>query len=221
MTEDRLYKKLREELGDTFDPVKPLGKASKRALWIFPTALVCLAVTLAVFHLRHDHASFHFLELWGFVAIQILAGYWILGTSLKTGIPGAIRNIFILTCISVLGLAIFLYASWTALQNSPNELPSGLEWATGTACLAVIGVYGLMFLLIGFSLARSGLPVRPVTVGFMLGLSSGLAAEAVWRLHCPYSSPDHILIFHGGAILLLALAGMFFGYLMNRRKYRR
>jgi hypothetical protein len=217
VTDDRLYQKLRKELGDDFHPVKPLGNAWKRALWIFPAAVFCLAATLAVFHLRPDHAGFHFLELWGIVAMQILVSYKILEYSLNTGIPGTIRNRFVLAGISVWSLALFIIASLIALETSPKQPAPGQEWTMGTSCLAVIGIYGFVFLLIGLSLVRSGLPIRPVTIGFMLGLSSGLSAEAVWRLHCPYSSLDHILIFHGGGIVLLTAAGFVFGLLWKRR----
>ena len=92
MTDDLLYQKLSKELEEDFRPVKPLANAWKRALWILPAALLCLAATLLVFHLRPDHASFHFLELWGVVAFQILVSYKMLQYALDTGIPGSIRN---------------------------------------------------------------------------------------------------------------------------------
>jgi len=72
-------------------------------------------------------------------------------------------------------------------------------------------------LLFGFVLVRAGLPFRARTTGLLLGLGNGLAVEAVWRLHCPFSSWGHILLFHGGAVVVLMAAGMAIGRLWERK----
>ena len=220
MTEDQLYKKLRDKLSDEFTPVKPLERAWKRALWFFPISLVFIAATLAVFHLRSDSVNFHPMALFGLIFLQILACYLAIIASLETSIPGSFKSPIFLITAGLTGPVVFGIASWIAFRVSPNQPLSGQEWKVGFACLSVIGIFGLLALLIGYWLARSGLPFRAKSVGVILGIGSGFTAEAAWRLHCPYTSWDHILIFHGGAVLLLLLTGLAMGYLWGKKDLR-
>jgi hypothetical protein len=219
--EDQLYKQLRERLRGDFTPLKPLEKPWKRALWIFPISLVFMVVTLAVFHLRSDYANFHPLVLFGFIFLQILACYLAFTVSLETSIPGSVKSPLLLTGIGLLGPAVFGIASWAASHVSPSPPLSDQGWKTGMACLTIIGLYGLLALMFGFFLVRSGLPFRAEAIGLLTGLGGGLTAEAAWRLHCPNTSWDHILIFHGGSVLFLLLAGLIIGFLWKRKVHRR
>ncbi|MEJ2108372.1 MAG: NrsF family protein [Acidobacteriota bacterium] len=217
MTEDRLYKQIRDTLKNDFVPVKPLKEAWKRAFWIFPLTLFCIVFTLEVFHLRPDYLNFHLMELWGFILLQVLACYFILSESLKTGIPGSFVSPFRLTVLGVIGPVVFLIASMLNYEINPSHPAAGQEWAMGMACISIVGGLGFLALLAGVLLSRSGLPFRAGTVGLLLGLSGGLTAEASWRLHCPFTSWDHVLVFHGGAIIILAAAGLAVGSYWKRR----
>lgn len=220
MTEDRLYKQLREKLSNDFTPVKPLEKAWKRALWIFPISLLFMVLTLAVFHLRSDYMNFHPLMLFGFIFLQIMACYLAITVSLETCIPGSVKSPLVLAAAGLMCPAVFLIASWIAFHASPNRPLPDQGWTVGTACLSVIGLFGLLAMLFGFFLVRAGLPFRAKAIGLLIGLGSGLIAEAAWRLHCPFTSWDHVLIFHGGSVLFLLLAGFAAGHFW-KRKYRR
>jgi len=220
VSEDCLFEELKEKLKDDFVPVKPLKEAWERALWILPVSLVFAAVTLVIFHLRPDYLNFHPLELYGFILLQILACYLALTVSLKTGIPGSFRSPVYLILTGLAGPLIFLVSSWINYDVSPNSPEAGHQLSTGAACLTIIGAFGLLALAAGFLLARSGLPFRSKSVGLLLGLAGGLAAEASWRLHCPFTGWDHILIFHGGALLILAAIGLAIGHFTRRRAGR-
>ena len=44
---------------------------------------------------------------------------------------------------------------------------------------------------------------------------AGFAADASWRLICPYSDPGHVLLGHTAGILVLGLTGFLLGYLWS------
>jgi hypothetical protein len=91
---------------------------------------------------------------------------------------------------------------------SPARVEDANFWRTGSACLSAIFGLGLLPLISGMAFARKGLPLRARTTGLLLGLSSGLAVESLWRLHCPFSAWGHVVSFHGGAIVLSVLLGI-------------
>ncbi len=220
VTEDRLYKQIRETLKDDFAPVKPLRAAWKRALWIFPLTLLFAAAVLFLFRIRPDNNHFHFTELYGLILLQVFACYLLLTVLLSDRIPGSLKHPLYLASFGISGIAIFLIASFLSYRISPVHPDTGQEGAMGMACISIIGAIGLLALLFGFLLARPGLPFRARSAGMLLGAGGGLAAEAVWRLHCPYTSWDHILIFHGGAVLILALLGWVLGHIQKLKASR-
>jgi len=218
VSEDRLLENLKQSLAGDFVPLKPLRESWKRALWIFPIALLLTGVTWTVFHLRPDYANFGAIEFWPFYVLQVLAGYWTLFVSLEMGIPGCLKPPVVLAGIGLTGPVIHLIASWSAFRISPSWAAPGREWVTGAACISAIGIFGGLVLLFGFFLARAGLPIHAGTAGLLLGLGSGLAAEAAWRVHCPITSLNHVLPFHTGAILALIAAGLIIGFRWQRSK---
>jgi len=217
VTEDRLYRQIREKIEDDFVPVRPLKEPWKRALWIFPLALLLAVAFLAVFDLRPDAANFPPLELYGLILLQVAVCYALLKAILRTGIPGSFLSLSHLVFLSAAALAVFIAASLLHHSASPNHPGAGQELSMGMACISIVGLLGAAALIGGFFLARYGLPLRAGIAGLLLGLGSGLAVEAVWRLHCPFTSWGHVLIFHGGAVFILAVAGFIFG---NRSKGR-
>jgi hypothetical protein len=140
--------------------------------------------------------------------------------SLQTCIPGSIRNPAFQGGVGLTGLAVHWATSWFIFRLSPNWPGPDQEWHLGIACLLGIGMLGILALLFGFFLVRAGLPIRARSAGLLLGLGGGLAAEAAWRLHCPFSSWNHILVFHSGSIVIIVGVGMLLGWLWKRSVLR-
>ena len=86
------------------------------------------------------------------------------------------------------------------------------------ACTGAISVLGAPLLMAGFVLAARGYLTRPVFAGVLLAVAAVVAAESVWRLHCPYTSPVHLVLAHWLPYIVLAPAG---GYLLARWARRR
>ena len=64
-------------------------------------------------------------------------------------------------------------------------------------------------------------PNRPALTGAICGLGVGIMADAGVRLFCWVTEPAHVLIAHGGAIVLLMALGAACATLVERVRARR
>ena len=53
--------------------------------------------------------------------------------------------------------------------------------------------------------------VRPRWAGLLGGAGAGVLTDGVWHLICPYADLLHVLVWHGGAVLALAVSGWIVG----------
>ena len=98
----------------------------------------------------------------------------------------------------------------------PNPLVSH-----GPACLALEGLIGLTALAVAAALILRSTPLRASFAGLLAGAGTGLMAEGVHHLDCPVTHLAHVLVWHGGAIVLLALLGAGFGLALESLERRR
>jgi hypothetical protein len=217
---DLAFEKLRETLAEDFQPVKPLAEGWKRALWLVPLIFAFMEITLAIFHLRPDAERFPPAILFGLPLLQLCICYLLFSLSLESGIPGSLLSPAAAGALAILALGLFLLNSWITLRMDPASSSALEEPPAAYACISAIGLYGLAALALGFLLVRAGLPLRAGTAGWMLGLGSGLAAETTWHLHCPITGWNHILLSHGGAIVVLMGLGTALGLIWGKRFQR-
>ena len=204
--EDRLLARLRDEIGEDLQPVRPVAPFWR---WISPVAglwLLLAVAVLAAFGLRGDHQELGDLGTWFFPAVQILA---VLGVALylyQSSMPGSLPPQSALPGVvagSLLTHLILVAATQHLHLNSP---PDFLRAAL--VCFGFVLLLGAP-LLAGFIwLVHSGLFARPAQIGLLAGVSGGLAAEAAWRLHCPYTNWQHILFSHTLGALVIAAVGL-------------
>jgi hypothetical protein len=200
-----------EDLSSDFKPVRPLAHPRLRALWITPVWLLIVAIVLVVLGLRPDYTRLGPEATWGLSFIQLLACLLVFYAMLRSTIPGDSMPLWILASIGLSGMVIHAGVSWISDQWSPNLAEPGHEWRAGLACLSAIIIFALLPFAFGIVWIRAGLPIQARATGILLGLGSGLAAEAAWRLHCPISSWDHVLVSHSGAVLVAMACGLMFG----------
>jgi hypothetical protein len=202
--------RLRRAIGDHIEPVSPLRSPWKRLLAVLPVVLAAMAMPFAYNQLR-DTGELGMMLAWVPVAIQVLLAFALLIFALREGIPGWRASstkifAFVLTAYAlqiVVNLLIFIRA----------PMPSGGTVTMWMACFRAESLIGLPALvLIAWLVARS-LPQRPLVTGFLTGTGAGFAAEASWRMLCPYSDAAHVLMGHAGGILVLGLTGFLLGYL--------
>lgn len=220
MSNDETFHRLRSEIARDLRPVKRLSSGWLRALFVLPYALLALAVLLLALGLRSDSQNLGPGVLWGLGLLQLMAAYMIFHVALQQAVPGDAVSPKVWLASPVLVLVVqAVVAMWT-YRNSPLKVPSEQMLAYGMACFSLTSLLGFLPLVIGLWLLSRGLPLRPRVAGLLTGLGGGLLAEAVYRMHCPFSHLSHVLPWHGGAVLMLGLVGFASGVLWETRRLR-
>ncbi len=204
--------RLRLAIGDRLESVTPLQPPWRRLLVVLPVILAAMAMPFAYNQLR-DTGELGMMLAWVPVAIQVLLALALLIFALREGIPGwhvSSTKIFAFVLIAyVLQIAVNLLIFVRAPMSSGGTVTM---WMGCFRAESLIGLPALV--LIAWLVART-LPQRPLVAGFLTGTGAGFAAEASWRMLCPYSDAAHVLMGHTGGILVLGLTGFLLGYLWS------
>ncbi len=213
---DRLLERLREEISDELRPVRPLGPFRRRILPLAGLWFLVAVAVLSVFGLRVDHQQLGVLGTWVFPAIQLLAVLGVAAYLHQSTIPGSLPPQRAFPGVVAAALLTHLFAVAGTRHLHLNSPPDPIRAAL--VCFFFVLLLGLP-LLVGFIwLVRSGLFSRPARIGLLAGLAGGLGAEAAWRLHCPYTSWEHILSSHTLGALVIAGAGVVYLVWHERRR---
>jgi len=86
----------------------------------------------------------------------------------------------------------------------------------GLSCFGFEVLLGVPALILVAILVVRAAPLRAARAGVLGGAGAGLVAEGIYRLHCPITDLRHVLIWHGAAIVALALAGAVAGLAWER-----
>lgn len=197
-------------------PVRPLAPPAKRALALAP---VGLAIVLGMPLLWGFRANLDVLGLplaWGPSLALLAAGLGVVALALREAVPG--RDLSRGVLAATVGGASALVLAVTALTNAlvPTTVPASREWQYAWECLVMAGGPGLMGVAAAAWLASRALPTRPAVAGSLYGLGVGLMVDAGARLFCWVSTPAHVLLAHGGAVVLLAAAGAALATIIDR-----
>jgi hypothetical protein len=186
--------------------VTPAGSMWTRALR-FALVVIVLGVAALGF-LGPNGARVMISWQWIGAGIALLIGTVLLSVSLAWQvIPGSLHrfpaHLAIGTAASAFAGASLLLFPWDAAASSV---------AQGRACLGtglmLAAPAALAFLL----LARRGAVLNRVMVGTTVGAMSGLFGVSVLQFHCPILEASHIVIWHGGVLLISIAAGVAIGY---------
>lgn len=107
---------------------------------------------------------------------------------------------------------------WAAALGAPLVFAGALLGASGPAvgawflqidavCFALGLGLAAPPLAAGLALARGGDPVHPAALGAWFGAVAGSWAGVAMAILCPHSDLSHLLLAHGGPLLLLPLLG--------------
>lgn len=217
MDEHELLAQLKSRIGPQSTPVRPLAPPELRALWMF---IVWSALAVCTLELLGFRSDFSVLGPWrslGFSSTEIVLCLALVFLSLRSCVPAMSWSRGTAVSLAAVALVLHLIISWATLARSDLAPPQAAELHDGLACLASIMALGLVPFVLGSVLLVRGFLVRDLTAFVLMGLASGLAAEATWRLHCPYSAWSHVLLFHSSALLLFALVGIGTAMLVRRR----
>lgn len=202
-------------------PVRPIASPARRLLALLPLGLALLVAIPAFWGLRRNVSELGPAVAWGLSGLQALAGLLIVGAALREAVPG--RELSARAVAATVGAGLALFVGLTFLTESlvPAPVPPGIFGRYAWECFWMAAVSSVPALAAAMWLAGRALPTRPALAGAIYGLGAGIIADAGVRLFCWVSSPAHVLLAHGGAILLLAATGAAAATIVERIKGRR
>jgi len=212
-----LFESIRDEVAADLVPVRPLAGAWKRALYLPVLFGLLVGSVLLVFGMRVDYPVLGPGIAWGFAVLQCLAAYTVVSLGLRITIPAADLPKIGLVVVALLVAGLHFAVAEISYQLSPISVEPHRFWSLLLVCFSITLGLGLLPLAVFLTFSTRGLVRRPITVGFLCGFGGGLCGEAAWRMHCTYTSWDHILPAHTGAIFLTAVLGAALGYWWQRR----
>ncbi len=218
MAKSTLYEKIRDQIQHDMEPVRALAPLWKRVAPLLLIWLMLIGLVLVVFGLRSDSDLLGPWITWGLPVVQLLAAYAMLAFALRLTIPGSSISASFLAFLASLGIAVHLAIAEIVFRLSPSRVESSRELDLALICFFVTAFLGLIPSLYVVVLSRQGLASRPLFLGLVCGLGCGLSGEAIWRVHSPYNSWEHILTAHAGAILVTSVIGFLIGFLSLRRR---
>ncbi|MBP7677248.1 MAG: DUF1109 family protein [Thermoanaerobaculia bacterium] len=212
---------LRAAVASDLRPVRPLASPARRALALLAWAPLAAAFVLALRGLRPDAAELGLLLTWGVVLAEVSAGAGLVALALAEAVPA--RGPGRPAALLALGGAAALFV---ALAAATRRASRGMEVddplvSFGPACAGMQGLIGLTAFAVAALLVLRAAPMRARLAGLLAGAGTGFLAEGVYHLDCPITHLSHVLVWHGSAILLLALLGLAFGVGLGARERAR
>lgn len=202
------FEALRARLPDDLRPVRP--SAPGRSLTVF-LALSVAASTALLWTLlgwRADAEPLGPPWLWGLSLVELVAAAVLAVWALGETIPAKSASLMGLALAAAGCVGVHALIYWGTYLESPLQVPEGMQWMYGMDCLRYEVVLAVPCLLFVLWLSHRGLTARTRWVAGLGGLAAGLAADAVWRLFCPYSDALHALSSHSLGILIVVALGV-------------
>ena len=202
-------------------PVRPLFPPALRSILLLPVGLALLVAMPAFFGWRHNLAALGVAASWGFSALEALAGLLIVGLALREAVPG--RELSRPGIFAIVGCGALLFVGLTMVSEllAPVPFQKSVWLRQAWGCLSMSATWSVPALAVASWFAARAVPTRPAVAGGICGLGSGLMADSGVRLTCGVSTPAHVLVGHGAAILLLVSAGAGAAVFVDRFRARR
>ncbi len=177
-----------------------------------------------------------------FAAIFVVFAAALIATMGITGFRtlDSLQAIGILTILAVGVLLLSLVLAWQIRPGSQQRISASLSWAcfgvgflTGAAllfpwrgaeafiargwpCLAMGSAVAIPGGILFWLLSRRGVPLSAGTFGGTLGAISGLLGLTVLQFRCIHQDAAHLLVWHGGVLLVSIAAGMLVAVAIER-----
>jgi len=207
---ERLPRELRERVLAELEPVSPLAGPARRAIVVALPALALAGIFGLLLARDSGAAALASLAGAGFSILEWAAGIALVWMALREAVPGlgygALRAGLAIGAAIALELVLGL-----ALATTDGPPPPTL--AAGAHCGLAEGLLGLPLLAVAAFLALRALPVRPRWSGALAGAAAGLFADAAWHLSCAVTDLAHVVVWHLGATVALAVVGFLSGSL--------
>jgi hypothetical protein len=197
-----LHRTISGALTASLQPVKPMPAARVLTGQFASIFLVFAAALIAMMGVTGFHAL-HAWQALGIVAI-LAVGVSLFSLTLAWQIrPGSLQKIPAKLSWACFGVG-FLTGAALLFPWSGAEAFVSRGWPcllTGSA-VAIPG--GVLF----WMLTRRGVPLSAGAFGGTLGALAGLLGLAVLQFHCLYQNAAHLLVWHGGILVLSITTGL-------------
>jgi hypothetical protein len=222
MTEHDIPATLLQRVRADCEPVRPLAPPARRALSLVPLALLLFVGPPLYYHWRENLADMPLWASWGMSALESLGGMTLLYFALRQAVPGmAARRGWMHSALAA-GVALFVFVSLATAYAMPTPPQAPDSWARlAWECVAMELPFAIPSLAISAWLVARALPTRPLLTGAAYGLAVGLMSDAGMRLYCWIDQPLHVLVGHGGTVLIGTMGGALAAAAIERVKYRR
>jgi hypothetical protein len=209
---------LRLAIARDLRPVRALPPPARRALALVPVALALLLGLPLLWGFRSNLDTVGVPLAWGPSLALLMAGLVVVGLALREAVPG--RDLPGRLLGATVGGAAALMVAVTLLTHAlvPTTVPPGAAWRYAWECVGMTAGPALLGLAAAAWLASRALPTRPAVAGSLYGLGVGLMADAGARLFCWVSTPGHVLLAHGGAVVALACGGAAVATVIDRTR---
>ena len=200
-------------------PVRPLATPAVRlARWVLAAAL-CLAAGVALVDLRPDLAQ----TMWttSFLvqaSLLVVTAVLAAAAALIGGVPGAEPT----AATRWLPLAaVTAWAGWLLAAIIALPAVSRVWWPTpAPECGVDITLLGLVPGFLLWSLVRRAAPLRPAWTGLLAMLTAAAVGALGTQLVCSNNVAAHLLLWHFGPVMALALLGLELGRRLLRWRPR-
>jgi hypothetical protein len=218
---EQLPERLRRAIEKDLEPVRPLRTPGIRALVVVLWGVALLVTLPAILGIRGDAEVLGFMLSWGVSVLETAAGLGLVWLALREAVPG--RGGTAAGRVAALAAALAILAGTAVLTWARVPTMKPIEDATlhGVECFSMESVFGVPALILTLWLVVRAFPVRPVWAGILGGAGAGMLADGVQHLLCGIPDLHHVMVWHGGAALTLAVLGGAVGWLWQRRQVRR
>jgi hypothetical protein len=198
-------------------PVRPLASPVRRALALVPIGLALL-IGMPQFWSWRIHSVLASGPSWGLSALETALSLVILTAGFREAVPGRELSGRVLTgLLCTAGISFVLI---NATLHSPAGISHALWVQWFWECIGTAITFSIPALIAPAWLISRALPNRPALTGALCGLGVGLMADAGLRLICWDGDYAHVLVAHGGAILILMAVGALSAVVVERIKER-
>jgi hypothetical protein len=199
-------------------PVRPLASPELRALALLPVG-IALLVGMPEFWTWRTHHDLPAWPAWGLSALETLLSLVILAVGFREAVPGRSMSARALTALACISFISFGLINLTTLSPAGISQALWIKWFGECVIMAV--TFSVPALIVPAWLVSRALPARPGLTGALCGLGVGFMADAGLRLTCWDGDYAHVLVAHGGAIVILIGLGALSAMLVERVKARR
>jgi hypothetical protein len=199
-------------------PVRPLAPPALRALALLPLGLVLLLAVPQFWSWQH-HAALAPSPAWALSALETLMSLVVLAAGFREAVPGRQLASRAIAALLMASVTCFLLINLTTYRYAGVSDALLLKWFG--ECITTALSYSIPALIVPAWLVHRALPGRPALTGALCGLGVGLMADAGMRIICWDGDYLHVLVAHGGAILILVALGAISGIGVEAIKARR